>query len=126
MAPEKRTFHQLPKKIALAAKIHQNPSIVDYYECKTKEDLFELSAKYPFETTIIANNANESKTTEGWYMVGLSVPSAEDKYKRPVLAYFYLTETDKRFYSEDIKKEVARRAKLYNETKQGWKNLLRP
>lgn len=119
-------FTQLPDKIRKAAGMHQDPGSVEYYECRTKEDLFELASKIPFETTVVANNANPTKTVTGWFMVGLAVPTKGDEFKKPIMAFSYLTEAEKRLYADDIKKEVDRRKKLYNETKQGWKNLLRP
>lgn len=123
-------FINLPKKLQIAAKgVGQDPGAVDYYECRTKEDLFELASTFPFETTIIANNANATKTVDGWFMVGLAFPNRIEKnedFTRPVMAFTYLTEADKRQYSTDITKEVDRRKKLWQETKAGWKNLFRP
>lgn len=137
MASVKIEFTKLPKKLQIAAKgIGQDPGIVDYYECRKKEDLFELASKFPFETTVIANNANATKSVDGWFMVGLAFPNRLERedadkkraggFNKPVMAFTYLTEADKRLYSEDIKKEVGRRKKLWNETKAGFRNLLRP
>lgn len=126
MPARKVSIQELPAKIKKMANIHQTPGAVDYYECKNKEDLFELASRHPFETTVVANNSNTTKTVEGWYMVGLALPIKDDNFKRPVLAFTYLTEAEKRLYSQDIRNEVDRRKKLYNETKAGWKNLIRP
>ena len=126
MASKKITVDQLPSKIKVLVTMHQNPSLIQIYECKEKADLYELAAQYPFETTIVANNTNESKTTVGWFMVGLAVPGISDDFKRPVMAFYYLSDSDWRLFGEDIKKEVNRRKKLYSETKMGFKNLIRP
>lgn len=124
MSYRKVSIQELPKKLQIMTKIHQDPGIIQIFECKTKEDLFDLSSQFPFETTAVMNNANDAKTIEGYFMVGLAIPGKADQFRRPVLAYYYMNDHDWRVYSADIKKEVDRRKKLYNETKAGWKGLV--
>lgn len=123
MSAKKVSIQQLPEKLRHLTMMHQDPSSLDIYECKEREDLYTLSSQYPFETTVVANNTNSTKTITGYFMVGLAVPNRADPFHKPVMAYYYMDEHAWRIHREDVAKEVERRKKQWNETRSGWKNL---
>lgn len=124
MATRSVSIPQLPAKLQVFAKTHQSPEIIQFFECDTKEDLFNLAAHYPFETTAIKKNANATKTIEGYFMVGMALPTKADDFVKPVIAFYYMNEADWRMYGRDISREVDRLKKLHTETKAGFKALL--
>jgi hypothetical protein len=123
MAFKKVSISQLPAKIKFMVTMHQDPSVIDLYECQTKQDIYDLSAQYPMETTAIANNPEGSKIISGYFLIGLALPSKADNFRKVVLAYYYMGADYYRQNEEDIRKEIGRRKKLYSELEPALKNI---
>jgi hypothetical protein len=106
------------KKLLLS---HQDPGVVQIYECQNSDDFLGLAEQFPLETTSLANRSGG--TIVGYYMIGIGLPTKADTFTRPILVYYYLNDADWRIWHTEIKEEALRRKKVYMENKNSFRDI---
>ena len=134
MKPNKVRITQTPPVIKRFLMTLQKPGEADIFECKTRDELIEISHDYPFELIsvpqrLIGSDGKAAGPTTGYFMIGVALPARTpegqpvDTVRKPTLVYYYLNAEDWREMQDGIKKEVEiRKARVIKERSQ-WKDL---
>ncbi len=111
----------------------QKPGESDIFECKTRDELIEISHDYPFELIsvpqrVLSSDGKPGPIT-GYFMIGVALPARTpegqpvDTVKKPTLVYYYLNDHDWREMQDGIKKEVEIRKTRFIKERSQWKDL---
>lgn len=134
MKPNKVRIQQTPQVIRRFLTTLQKPGEADIFECKTRDELIEISHDYPFELVsvaqrIIGADGKASGPITGYFMIGVALPARTnegepvDTVKKPTLVYYYLNDHDWREMKDGIKQEVEIRKARFVKERSQWKNL---
>jgi len=131
--PNKVRITQVPPVIKRFLMTLQNPGEANIFECKTRDELIDISYDFPLELIsvpqrLLSENGSPGTIT-GYFMVGVALPARTndgtpvDTVRKPTLVYYYLNAHDWREMKDGAKKEVEiRKAKFIKERSQ-WKDL---
>ncbi len=133
MKPNKVRIQQTPPVIRRFLMTLQKPGEADIFECKTREELIEISHDYPFELISVPQRViyaeNKPGPITGYFMIGVALPARTpegqpvDTVKKPTLVYYYLNDHDWREMQDGIKKEVEIRKARFIKERSQWKDL---
>lgn len=116
------TVQQLPKAIKSITSIHQDPGVIQFFECEHRDDLYELSLHFPFEVMAMKNK-DALGIVIGYFMVGIAVPTSADTFRRPVIAFHHMNPEDWRLYGQAVKEEVDKRKRTYMENRGALRDI---